>query len=91
MELLSRGLTGEQIADRLVLSRETVKTHIRNAMSKLTATTRVHAVAMAMRLGYIDGPPPASPAPGASPSPPTSPSPGDAAALSAHEARSTRR
>lgn len=56
IELLSRGLTGEQVAQELVVSSETVKTHVRNAMVKLEATTRVHAIAIAMRAGYITGP-----------------------------------
>jgi DNA-binding NarL/FixJ family response regulator len=56
MDLLSQGLTGEDVAERLFLSSETVKTHIRNAMSKLEAHTRVHAVAIALREGYISGP-----------------------------------
>ena len=56
MDLLAQGLTGEDVAERLVLSSETVKTHIRNAMSKLEAHTRVHAVAIALREGYISGP-----------------------------------
>ena len=47
--LLASGLNGEEIAARLVLSPETVKTHVRNAMQRLGARTRVHAVAMAMR------------------------------------------
>jgi DNA-binding NarL/FixJ family response regulator len=55
MALLAQGLTGEQVAERLVLSSETVKTHIRNAMGKLEASTRVHAVAIALREGYISG------------------------------------
>jgi PAS domain S-box-containing protein len=46
--LLARGLTGEQIAARLVLSPETVRTHIRNAREKLGASTRVEAVTMAL-------------------------------------------
>jgi PAS domain S-box-containing protein len=46
--LLARGLTGEQIANRLVLSPETVRTHIRNAREKLGASTRVEAVTMAL-------------------------------------------
>jgi len=56
MDLLAQGLTGEQVAERLVLSAETVKTHIRNAMNKLEASTRVHAVAIALREGYISLP-----------------------------------
>jgi DNA-binding NarL/FixJ family response regulator len=53
MDLLAQGLTGEDVAERLVLSSETVKTHIRNAMGKLEAHTRAHAVAIALREGYI--------------------------------------
>jgi DNA-binding NarL/FixJ family response regulator len=53
MDLLARGLTGEQIAQRLFLSAETVKTHIRNAMGKLDATTRVHAVALGIASGEL--------------------------------------
>lgn len=56
MDHLAKGLTGEQVADRLFLSSETVKTHIRNAMTKLEATTRVHAVALALRDGQISPP-----------------------------------
>src|SRR5919108_1993992 len=56
MDLLAQGLTGEQVAERLVLSSATVKTHIRNAMSKLEASTRVHAIAIALREGYIQPP-----------------------------------
>jgi DNA-binding NarL/FixJ family response regulator len=49
LDLLAEGLTGEEAADRLHLSPETVRTHVRNAMSKLGARTRVHAVALAIR------------------------------------------
>jgi DNA-binding NarL/FixJ family response regulator len=42
------GLTGEEIAKRLVLSPETVRTHIRNAMEKLDARTRTEAVVKAL-------------------------------------------
>jgi DNA-binding NarL/FixJ family response regulator len=52
--LLADGLTGEEVADRLFLSTETVKTHIRNAMMKLEARNRVHAIAIALRDGLID-------------------------------------
>jgi DNA-binding NarL/FixJ family response regulator len=52
--LLSQGLSGEEAAERLFLSSETVRTHVRNAMSKLNASTRVHAVALAMQRGEIE-------------------------------------
>jgi DNA-binding NarL/FixJ family response regulator len=49
LELLADGLNGQMIADRLFLSPETVRTHVRNATSKLGARTRVQAVAMVVR------------------------------------------
>jgi putative two-component system response regulator len=45
--LLSTGLTGEQIAERLFLSPETVRTHVRNAMGRAGAKTRAHLAALA--------------------------------------------
>lgn len=49
LELLADGLNGQMIADRLFLSPETVRTHVRNATTKLGARTRVQAVAMVVR------------------------------------------
>jgi DNA-binding NarL/FixJ family response regulator len=51
--LLSQGLSGEEVASRLFLSPETVRTHVRNAMGKLDAATRAHAVALALQRGEI--------------------------------------
>ncbi len=51
--LLATGLTGEEVAERLFLSAETVKTHIRNALNKLEARNRVHGIAIALREGLI--------------------------------------
>jgi DNA-binding NarL/FixJ family response regulator len=51
--LLSQGLSGEDAAKHLSLSSETVRTHVRNAMTKLDAATRVHAVALALQRGEI--------------------------------------
>jgi hypothetical protein len=55
MELLADGLSGADIATRLVLSPETVRTHIRNAMTKLGASTRSQAVAIALGNSEIAG------------------------------------
>jgi DNA-binding NarL/FixJ family response regulator len=49
LDLLAEGLTGQAIAERLFLSSETVRTHVRNATSKLGARTRVQAVALVVR------------------------------------------
>ena len=53
LDLLAEGLTGEEIAKRLFLSPETIRTHVRNAMDKLEARTRAHAIAIALRQGEI--------------------------------------
>jgi DNA-binding NarL/FixJ family response regulator len=53
LSLLAEGLTGEQIAETLVLSPETVRTHVRNAMARLGAKTRVHALALALQGGEV--------------------------------------
>src|SRR5688572_15899946 len=47
VDLLAVGLTGEQIAERLALSPETVRTQVRNAMRRVGAKTRAHLVALA--------------------------------------------
>jgi DNA-binding CsgD family transcriptional regulator len=47
--LLATGLRGAEIAEQLVLSPETVRTHVRNAMAKLGASTRSQAVVLAMK------------------------------------------
>lgn len=55
LAMLARGLTGEEIAQRLVLSPETVRTHVRNAMGKLEARTRTEAVVKALEREEIPG------------------------------------
>ncbi len=51
--MLAEGLSGAAIAKQLVLSPETVRTHVRNAMDKLGASTRSQAVALALEDGQI--------------------------------------
>lgn len=53
LDLLARGLTGEAAAARLHLSAETVRTHVRNAMRKLQAQTRTHAIVLALQQEQI--------------------------------------
>jgi DNA-binding NarL/FixJ family response regulator len=54
--LLADGLSGPEIAARLVISVETVRTHIGNATTKLGARTRVQAVALTVRADGAAGP-----------------------------------
>jgi len=51
--LLAAGASGGEIANTLVLSPDTIRTHIRNAMTKLGASSRTHAVVLALRRGEI--------------------------------------
>jgi DNA-binding NarL/FixJ family response regulator len=53
LRLLAEGLSHEEIAGRLEISSETVRTHVRNACGRLRATSRTEAVATALRLGLI--------------------------------------
>ena len=50
LDLLSEGKTTDQIADTLVLSRETVRSHVKNILRKLDARSREEAVAIAERM-----------------------------------------
>jgi RNA polymerase sigma factor (sigma-70 family) len=49
LELVSKGLTTDAVAEHLGLSAHTIRTHVKNAMRKLEATSRAHAVAIALR------------------------------------------
>ena len=54
LELMAKGLTNPQIADRLVISASTVNFHVHNVLDKLGAKTRTEAVVIAAREGLID-------------------------------------
>lgn len=47
--LLADGYSTDGVAEHLSLSAHTVRTHVKNAMRKLGASTRAHAIAIAMR------------------------------------------
>ena len=49
--LMAAGLTNTEIAERLVVSIATVKTHVRNILAKLEARDRVQAVLLAHQYG----------------------------------------
>ena len=53
VEQVARGESGEEIAARLGLSPETVRTHVRNAKEKLEARNRAQLVAIALAQGLI--------------------------------------
>jgi DNA-binding NarL/FixJ family response regulator len=53
LRLVSSGLTNKEVAAHLYLSVETVKAHLETIYRKLGASDRTHAVAVALREGYL--------------------------------------
>jgi len=54
LQLLAEGLHTEEVAGRIGLSAETVKSDTKRAITKLEADGRVHAVAIALRQALIE-------------------------------------
>jgi DNA-binding NarL/FixJ family response regulator len=54
LRLIFGGNANKLIADRLSISEETVKGHVKNILSKLGASDRTHAVTIALKRGIID-------------------------------------
>ena len=54
LKLLADGMSNSDVAAKLFISQETVKSHVRHILSKLEADTRTHAVAIALRQAIID-------------------------------------
>jgi len=53
LELIARGMSNREIADRLFVSENTVKTHCRHAFDKLGAKRRTQAVQLGKELGLL--------------------------------------
>ena len=53
LRALARGASTEEIAEFLVVSPHTVRTHVKNGMRKLGARTRAQAVAIALSEGAV--------------------------------------
>jgi ATP/maltotriose-dependent transcriptional regulator MalT len=54
LEFVAQGLRNAQIADRLVISDKTVKTHLQHIYDKLDVGSRTEAVARARERGVLD-------------------------------------
>lgn len=50
---VAAGLANKAVADELHISEETVKTHMKSIMAKLSANDRTHAVTIALRRGIL--------------------------------------
>jgi DNA-binding NarL/FixJ family response regulator len=53
--LIGQGRSNQEIADHLVISERTVRTHVSNILGKLGLTSRTQAALFAVRAGLADG------------------------------------
>jgi DNA-binding NarL/FixJ family response regulator len=56
LALLGEGRSNREIANILVISERTARTHVSNVLSKLNLTSRTQAALMAIREGLVPGP-----------------------------------
>jgi DNA-binding NarL/FixJ family response regulator len=54
LQQVATGNANKIIADKLTISEDTVKAHMKSILSKLGANDRTHAVTIAMRRGFLD-------------------------------------
>ncbi|NKQ52080.1 response regulator transcription factor [Amycolatopsis sp. K13G38] len=56
LRLVASGSSNQQIADRLVISERTARTHVSNVLGKLDLTSRTQAALLAIREGLVSPP-----------------------------------
>jgi len=55
LQLVTRGYTNKEMAEVLIVSAETIKTHMTNILGKLQAKDRTHAAVIGVRYGLVSG------------------------------------
>ena len=53
LRLIAQGNSNKEIADRLSMSQDTVKSHVKNIFTKLGANDRTHAVTIGLKRGIL--------------------------------------
>jgi DNA-binding NarL/FixJ family response regulator len=54
LQQIAAGCSNKVVADRLHISEDTVKGHVRSILAKLNASDRTHAVTIALKRGFLD-------------------------------------
>ncbi len=54
LRLVKAGMSNRLIADSLFVSEDTIKSHMKSILVKLSASDRTHAVTIAVRRGFLD-------------------------------------
>jgi two-component system NarL family response regulator len=54
LKLVARGMSNREVAEKLYISENTVKNHVRNILEKLHSHSRMEAVMYAVRAGLLD-------------------------------------
>jgi DNA-binding NarL/FixJ family response regulator len=54
LRLIAGGNSNKIVADKLSVSEDTVKMHVKNILSKLNANDRTHAVTIALKRGILE-------------------------------------
>lgn len=54
LKQVAAGCSNKVVAERLQISEDTVKGHVRNILSKLNASDRTHAVTIALKRGFFE-------------------------------------
>ena len=54
LQHVAAGCSNKTVADKIDVSEDTIKSHMKNVLAKLDARDRTHAVTIAIRRGYLE-------------------------------------